>query len=372
MRRRVRAVLIAAATCGALAAPAAFAQAAQAASAVFVQTDGLAGNQVLALDRAGDGTLTPAGTYATGGLGAALEGSVVDHLASQGSLALDAPDGLLLAVNAGSNTVSVFGVSGDRLALRQVVPAGGSLPVGIAVSDGLVYVLDAGEGGAVQGFRVQAGRLVALPGSERGLGLDPERRPQFVNTPGQVGFTPGGAQLIVTTKANGSAVDVFPVRPGGQLGRPHVNVLPGTVPFAFTFDALGHLELALAGTNSLASFTVREDGELAQLDTLATEQAATCWIVRAGDRVYASNAGSGSLTGARVRPDGTLAALPGPVPTDAGTVDAAATPSGRFVYVQAGGAGNVDEFQAEPGGALTRIGTLAIGDAGGEGIVVWP
>jgi len=76
--------------------------------AVFVQTDNTAGNQVVAYRRADDGTLSLAGTYSTGGLGGQLTGSVVDHLASQGSLQFDRRHGLLFAVNAGSNTVSVF------------------------------------------------------------------------------------------------------------------------------------------------------------------------------------------------------------------------------------------------------------------------
>src|ERR1700738_820679 len=74
---------------------------------VFVQTDNTAGNQVVAYDRAADGSLALANTYDTGGLGGQLKGSVVDHLASQGSLAYDHRHRLLLAVNAGSNTVSV-------------------------------------------------------------------------------------------------------------------------------------------------------------------------------------------------------------------------------------------------------------------------
>ncbi len=51
---------------------------------VFVQTDNTSGNQVVAYDRAADGALTWNHTYATGGLGGVLTGSVVDHLASQG------------------------------------------------------------------------------------------------------------------------------------------------------------------------------------------------------------------------------------------------------------------------------------------------
>ena len=67
----------------------AFASASSPVGAVFVQTDNTAGNRVVAYDRAADGTLTPAGSYATGGRGGILAGSVVDHTASQGSLASD-------------------------------------------------------------------------------------------------------------------------------------------------------------------------------------------------------------------------------------------------------------------------------------------
>jgi hypothetical protein len=95
---------------------------------VFVQTDNVAGNQVVAYDRASNGTLTLANTYATGGLGGVLNGSQVDHLGSEGSLTYDAAHSLLYAVNAGSNTVSVFSVRGDQLSLRQVVVLVGPSP----------------------------------------------------------------------------------------------------------------------------------------------------------------------------------------------------------------------------------------------------
>src|SRR5581483_3545573 len=117
-------------------------------------TDNPAGNQVVAYDRGADGRLTQAGVYDTGGLGGVLSGSQVDHTASQGALAYDAAHQLLLAVNAGSNTVSVFRVNGGRLTAVQVVPSGGSFPVSIAVSHNLVYVLHARHGGSIQGFVV--------------------------------------------------------------------------------------------------------------------------------------------------------------------------------------------------------------------------
>lgn len=131
--------------------------------AVFVQTDNVAGNQVVAYHRNVNGTLVPAGSYSTGGLGGVLNGSVVDHLASQGSLTYDPQQDLLYAVNAGSNTVSVFSVRGDQLALRQIVPSGGTFPVSVAVHGTSVYVLN-GLSANVQGFVSFFGHLYPLPG----------------------------------------------------------------------------------------------------------------------------------------------------------------------------------------------------------------
>jgi 6-phosphogluconolactonase (cycloisomerase 2 family) len=339
--------------------------------AVFVQSDNLAGNQVVVYDRGSGGTLTQLGSYSTGGLGGALEGSVVDHLASQGSLSYDRQDGLLYAVNAGSSTVSVFAVLGEQLALRQVIASGGTFPVSITEHNGVVYVLNADEGGALQGFAVSGGRLVQLPGSNRSLGLNPAETPQFTHTPGQVAFSPDGSQLIVTTKANGSDIDVFHVGAFGRLAKaPAVNSEPGAVPFAVAFDQQGDLLVAEAGTNAVASFELHEDGTLTQLDVVPTGEAATCWIARAGSHFYASNAGSGTLSAFRSSAGGQLLTPLGNTPTDGGTVDATVTSSGHFLYVQAGAAGIVDEYAVGAQGALSEVGSVTVpGAAGGEGIV---
>jgi 6-phosphogluconolactonase (cycloisomerase 2 family) len=337
---------------------------------VFVQTDNPAGNQVVAYDRAANGTLTQAGVYNTGGKGGVLEGAVVDNLASQGSLAYDREHQLLLAVNAGSNSVSVFRVDGDRLSLRQVIGSGGSFPASIAVRHGLVFVLNAEGQGSVQGYFILGNRLVPLPGSNRNLGLSATQTPRFTSTPGQVAFSPDGRQLLVTTKGNGSAIDVFRIKPLGRLAAtPVVNSLPGEVPFALTFDARGRLLVAEAGTNALASFTLNADGTVTKLDAVGTGQAATCWVVGAGGFFYTSNAGSGSLSRFQEALDGGLALL-GNTATHGGTVDATITPDGRFLYAQTGGEGLVDEFKIGPGGSLSPIGSLAVpGAVGGEGIV---
>jgi 6-phosphogluconolactonase (cycloisomerase 2 family) len=336
--------------------------------AVFVQTDNLSGNTVVAYDRHSNGHLTRAGTYPTGGLGGALDGSVVDHTASQGSLTMDRAHGLLFAVNAGSNTLTVFAVHGDTLHRRQVISSGGTFPVSVAVHGDLVYALNGEDGGSVQGYRIAGGRLQPISHSTRPLNLDPTATPQFTNTPGQVLFSPNGAQLLVTTKANGSDIDVFAVHSAGRLSiRPVVNSEPGTVPFGITFDAAGHLAVSETGPSALATFHLLSTGRLTQIDAVGNSQAALCWVARAGRFLYVSNAGSATET--RYSDQGGQLTLLGNSGTDPGTVDAAATPDGHFLYVQTGANGIVDEFRIGPRGGLVPIGSVTVaGGAAGEGI----
>jgi 6-phosphogluconolactonase (cycloisomerase 2 family) len=339
---------------------------------VFVQNDNPAGNTIVAYDRTASGGLRPVGSYPTGGKGGVLGGSVVDHLASEGSLAYDRRSGLLYAVNAGSNTLTTFTVAGDRLVRRQVLPTAGQFPVSVAVHGNLVYVLNARNGGSVSGYLQIAGVLVPIPAWHRDLHLDtsaPGQPDEFVATPGQIGFTPDGRDLVVSTKNGGNSVETFRVGIFGPARAPVVTSLPGTVPFGFTFDDHGLLVLTEAGPSAVATFRIARDGRLIQLDSDATGQAATCWIVAADDTLYASNAGSGTLSRYTTARSGALTDH-GTTATDAGTVDAAVSHDGRYLYVQAGGAGVVDAYRIHPDGSLTETGSVTVPNAvGGEGIV---
>ena len=339
---------------------------------VFVQTDAQAANHVVAYDRAANGALTQAGSYATGGAGGALTGAVVDLTASQGALTADRDAALLYAVNAGSNTISVFGVDGDQLHLDQVVGSGGTFPVSISVHGNQVYVLNARDGGSIQGYRRHAGQLEAVPAWHRTLGLNPSATPEFTHTPGQVAFTPDGRHLVVTTKAASNSILVFNIDRGDELAdAPVVRAETGTVPFAVAFDARAHLQVADAGTNAVSTYDVARDGSLTFLGSTATGQRATCWIASSGDLLAASNAGSATVS--------TLVATAAGAPTlitataaGPGTVDASFTPDGRYLYVQGGGTGEVDAFSVNGDATLTPIGSATVPNAvGGEGIVAW-
>ncbi|HEY7047202.1 MAG TPA: hypothetical protein VH373_08280 [Jatrophihabitantaceae bacterium] len=335
---------------------------------VFVAANDPAGNSIAVYDRHANGTLTAAGRYATGGRGGILDGSVVDHLASQGALTYDRDHGLLYAVNAGSNTLTLFAVHGDRLQRLQVIGSGGTFPVSVAVHGNLIYVLNARNGGSIQGFLRLGDVLVRVPSWNRALGLDPNATPEFTSTPGEVAFTPSGDRLIVTTKANGNQIDVFNLdRLGRPSSAPVVTPDPANVPFAVAFDRTGRIDVAEAGPNAVASFVLHRDGHLTLVGRTATGQAATCWIVSTGAQVYADNAGSGTVSSFDVTPSGLASRAT--TPTNGGTIDATLTGDGHNLYVQTGATGTVDEFTVSPDGSLTAIGSVTVpGTVGGEGI----
>lgn len=336
---------------------------------VFVQTNEPSGNRIDVFDRGPDGRLTLAAATPTGGLGGvAAPGTESDHLASQGSLALSPDERALIAVNAGSDTVTAFRVHDNRLQLRNIVSSGGEFPASVAVHDDLVYVLNSGGTGIVQGFRLVGGRLVPIPGSARTLGLANADPPGFLTSPGQVGFTPDGTKLLVTTKASTSSIDVFDVGPDGRLSAtPVVNPSATPVPFAFTFGPLGRLVAGEAGASSVTTYALGANGTLSDARSQSDGQAALCWILRVGDVYFVSNTGSNTLSSFTVDSVGRPTVLQAiAATTNPGPIDLAA--SGGFLYAETGTQGTIDEFAVGSAGTLRPVGAVTGLPAGIEGI----
>ncbi len=327
--------------------------------ALFVETDASSGNSVLSYTRGTDGTLSSVATYATGGSGAVAAGSAADPLASQGGLALTDNGNELLAVNAGSDTVSVFAVFGPYLRLIQQVPTNGDFPVSISVHNNLVAVLNAGGTGSVTEYQLQWGRLVAT-GQTRSLGLTNTTPPNFLAGAGEVGYSPNGQFLVVTTKASTSSYEVFNVGFNGSLSATAtVTSATNAVPFAFTFDSHGRLVAVEASNSSLSTYAINANGSLTPIGTVSDGSKALCWIAGAQGYYFGSNAGSATVssfgedgTGAPSLLNATAAA------THPGTTDSAASPDGQFLYVESGGAGALDAFGVNANGTLTPLETI--------------
>ncbi|MBV9183629.1 MAG: beta-propeller fold lactonase family protein [Acidobacteria bacterium] len=324
-------------------------------------TNSASENQIVAYERTADGSLQEGRPFSTGGRGS---GGLTDPLGSQGSLTLTRDRSFLLAVNAGSGTISVLRVHGARLSLVETVPCGGSEPVAVAQHDNLVYVLNAGGTSNVVGFRLEVnGKLKPI-----------EKSISFLSTANSgaasLAFSPDGQFLLVTEKLTNS-VDAFHVRADGTLGALKSNPSVGPGLFAVVFAPNGTAITTetgpAGGTNASAvsSYAVLANGTLSPISpSVPTLGTATCWqaVTPDGRFVYTSNAGSSTLSGFSIAAHGALTALPGTVLTTQSpgstNLDIAISANGKFLYALNSGTGTVSMFAINSDGSLTSLGEI--------------
>jgi 6-phosphogluconolactonase len=376
-RPRRRLLIGAVAAFGVLAGPAA-ANAMADDRALYTQTNDPAGNVVQKFDRARDGRLTPAGTFATGGAGLADLGG------RQGAIELSDDADTVYATNAGSNTVSVFrvrddddddddrgrGNGRDGLDLVGTFPSGGQAPLSVDEDDGRVYVLNSGGTPNVTAFYSgRHGSLRPIPGGTRALpGADGAA---------QVSVTPDGRRLVVSERLS-NRLETLALDRFGRPGAPVITASAGTTPFGFAIDRRGHVIVSEAGTNSVSSYGLGSGGLLGVITpALALNQGGVCWVAVSPDGRYAytGNAG-GTISGVAVDRDGSLASL------DADNVAAVPrqsprdldfTEDGRFLYAVSPGdatnGGSVTGYRVGRDGSLTEF-TRAPAAAGLTGAAV--
>lgn len=337
--------------------------------AVYTMSNSEAGNSILSFNRSADGSLSTGPAYATGGLGSG------GGLGSQNALILSSNERYLLAVNAGSNDVSVFAVEGDGIRLIGVTPSGGVRPVSVTLRDGIAYVLNAGGTNNIAGFSFdKQGNLASIPGSTRLLSA-------ASTAPAQVEFSPSGRVLVVTEKAT-NKISTYLVGLGAVVSEAIVNNSAGATPFGFAFSQHGTLIVSEAfggapGASAVSSYTVGNNGVPAvKSASVTTGETAACWIVvtNSGRFAYTSNTGSGSISGFTVRPDGTLVLLtPGGLTgvTGPGTdpIDLALSRNSQYLYALNRGNGSIAGFAVGSNGSLDPIGAVAGLPASAVGLV---
>jgi 6-phosphogluconolactonase (cycloisomerase 2 family) len=321
--------------------------------AVYVLGNQAAGNTVLAFARAADGSLVPAGSFATGGLGAG------SGLGSQGALVLDESSRHLYAVNAGSDSISSFRVRPDGLQLVDTVASGGVRPISITVHHGVVYVLNAGGNGNISGFTSANGDLEPIAGSTQPLsGTDVG--------PAQVQFSHAGDHLVVTEKAT-NRLDVYSVDESGVAGAPNVVASSGATPFGFAIDRQDHVIVSeafggAADASAVSSYTLDGDDLDSVSASVPTTETAACWIALSGNGkfAYAGNAGTASVTGYRVGNDGALTVLDADGKTasaPAGVTDLDVSTGSQFLFGRLGD-GSVAAWPIGADGSLGEIHTI--------------
>ena len=332
--------------------------------AVYTLTNQVSGNAVAVFARSGDGTLTAAGTFATGGAGTGA------GLGSQGAVTLSDDGRLLFAVNAGSNDVSVFQVDPQGLSLVSRTPSGGTLPISVTVSRNVVYVLNAGGTGNITGFTVgSTGALTQIGGSTRSL--------SGANVgPAEVSFSPDGRQLVVTEKST-SLLDVYPVDKNGVAGALASNTSAGGTPFGFAFGPRNLLFVSeAAAPGSASSYALSGSGDVRVISgAVLTHHGAPCWAVVTADRRFGyTGNGSGSVSGFSIAPNGSIRLLGDGATAliGSGVNDIALSANSRYLYVlQTGGARAIHAFRIQNDGSLRALGPVGGLPAGIQGLAAF-
>ena len=317
-------------------------------------------NTVAGYDRHADGTLTPlsGSPFAVGGAGLGTSD------ASQGSLQLSADGRYLLAVDSGSNQISVLRIKPDgslQIAEGSPTSSNGVNPVSIAVSGGLVYVANAGPGGTnYTGFTLNpGGHLRPIAGSTVSL---PDKA-----QPGDVLFSGDGSKLVGTRVAT-SQIDSFTVGGDGLLtaasGSPFA--AQGLGPFGSEFRPTDPTQLFVSNAHNggmnlgtVSAFADGADGTLTSIGAspFGDLQNAPCWveISHDGQYLFAVNTASSSVSSYSIASNGTLALI-GSTSFNAsvGPEDARLSPDGSTLWVVDAGGHEVSGFSVS-GGTLTQL-----------------
>ena len=328
---------------------------------VYVNDNTATANTIAAFARHADGTLTAvAGSpFEAGGAGTGAD------IASQGALQEAFGGRYLLAVDAGSDQISVLALGrGGSLAPVSIVSSGGSDPVSIAVHGRLVYVANASSVGPnYTGFRLGwDGRLRPIPGSTFTL---PDG-----SQPGDVLFN-GTGTVLAGTRVATSEIDSFQVRHGGRLvpapGSPIAAQGPG--PFGSEFRPTNPNQLFVSnahggtGNGTVSAFDVDWSAALSPIggSPFADDQTAPCWveISHDGNYLFTVNTASASISSYRIARDGVLGLLgstPMNDPTGLAPQDARLSPDGNSLWVVDAGLHAISGFAVD-GGQLTEFGS---------------
>jgi 6-phosphogluconolactonase len=322
---------------------------------VYTQTNAAEGNEILVFSRGPAGKLKLSQRVQTHGLGTGV------GLGSQGALALTRDGRFLYAVNAGSDSISVFVRRRHGLFLIDRIASGGDQPISLTLKRDLLYVLNAGAGNSIAGFRVgQNGHLRSLMGSTKPLSA------QGVQ-PAQVLFNNTGDFLIVTEKAT-NQIDLYSVSAAGLASGPFVKDSNGVTPFGFEFDARDRPVVSEAfadapGQSAVSSYDFEAaDAPLEAISgSVPSGQTSACWvtITRNGHYAYVANTGSGTISAYAVARNGELALVGNGVSADTGVdskpQDLALSSGSQFLFVLTPGSGAVHSFEAAADGSLQPL-----------------
>ncbi len=331
---------------------------------VYTLSNQTSGNMVLVYRRGADGSLTYSTAYAAGGNGTGgglgNQGAVVIAGNNEGDEEEGDDDNnkVLLAVNAGSNTISSFKIAGGGLNLKSTVSSGGMRPISIAQYGNLVYVLNAGGTGNISGFRLgESGKLTPISNSTQPLSSN-------ASGPAQVSFVRNGRVLVITEKATNKII-TYTVSEAGRAATMHSINAASNTPFGFAAGNSGNIYVSEAvggapnGSN-VSVYKIAYDGSIRLVQgPVATGQTAACWVVLTGNgrNIYTTNTASNTLSSYNVNTNSAQVALRQSIAatTNMGPIDAALSAGSKYLYVLNNGTHSITAYEVAANGDLTAL-----------------
>ena len=333
---------------------------------VYTLSNQTTGNQVISYSRSVDGKLEWEASYASGGNGTG------GGLGNQGAVIIASADDndFLLAVNAGSNSVSSFQINANGLQLLSTVSSGGILPVSIAQYGKIVFVLNGRGTNNISGLMLDDnGMLHSIANSTRPLSA-------ASTGPAQVSFVNEGKVLVVTEKATNKII-TYTVDVNGIPGSMHSIASSSATPFGFAAGRNGIIFVSEAvggapGASVLSSYQIGYNGTVVLVDgSVGAGQSAACWVVNSnnGKYAYTTNTASNNISTFGINNTGDISVTQAiSATTQAGPIDAALSNNSKFLYVLNAGTHSVQAFTAGNAGSLTILQTVAGLPAGATGL----
>lgn len=334
---------------------------------VYILSNDVTYNTVLAYRRASNGTLTYSTSYLTGGTGTG------GGLGNQGALFVDEGRKVLLTVNPGSNSISSFRITenGGELDLKSTISSRGTTPVSITMENDIVYVLNAGGSGNISGFRLgNNAKLTAIPNSTRSLSS---------NAAGaaQISFVNNGKVVAITEKATNKII-TYTINEWGVPGMMHSVNSSTATPFGFATGNNGNIFVSEAAggapaASKLSSYHISNNGSISLLTgSVGASQSAACWVVitNNGKYAYTTNTASNNLTNFDINKNtGAIAVNTAIAATSGmGPIDADLSNNSKYLYVLNAGSHSISVYKVENDGSLNNIQTVNGVPAGSTGL----
>ena len=322
---------------------------------VYTLSNQTSGNTVMVYKRSSSGSLTFNASYAAGGNGTG------GGLGNQGAVILsDDDDDMLLAVNAGSNSISSFKINNGVLDLKSTVSSGGMRPVSIAQHDDIVFVLNAGGTNNISGFKLKDnGMLQPILNSTRPLSA-------ASTGPAQISFVNDGKVLVITEKATNKIIS-YTVNDDGIPGVMHSIISSSPTPFGFAVGKHENIFVSEAvggapGASVLSSYNISNNGVITLIEgSVGAGQSAACWVVvtNNGKFAYTTNTASNNISTFGVKNNGSINVSQAiSATTQAGPIDAILSPNSKNLYVLNGGGHSIQAFNVNNNGTLSALQTV--------------